>query len=740
MLGVNVVEPSHGIGATSNTYGFYSITVPKGAINLSYSFIGFKTQRHQMNLTQDTVISLEMTEESEVLTEVVLTAEETIEKRAEMSVIDVPIQQIQKLPALMGEVDVLKTLQLLPGVQSGGEGTSGIYVRGGSPDQNLILLDGVPVYNASHLFGFFSVFNSDAIKNVKLTKGGFPARFGGRLSSVLEIDMKEGNSKEFKGSASVGLIASRLTLEGPIGKNGKTSYIVSGRRTYIDALAQPFIAAAEPGSRFGYYFGDLNAKVNHQYSDKDRLFVSAYSGIDKFYGRFKQDVGDDVYAEDFGLQWGNLTTAIRWNHLYSSKLFSNLTATFSRYEFSVGAKQAIEYSNGSSEHSELKYLSNIRDLGLKYDLEYHLNRSHTIRGGANYTNHNFRPGAIEVDVNTSAYDLDSVLELTQAVNSHDTYLYIEDEWNVSPRLRINGGLHFSMYDVEGVTYNSLQPRYSGRFLITDEWAFKASYAQMQQYLHLLSSEGAGLPTDLWVSSTDKIPPQTSFQWAAGVSRMLFNKGFEFSVEGYYKEMEGLISYRDGISFAGYGDWQTKIESGGLGTSYGLEVFLQKKKGQTTGWFGYTLSKSTRQFPDTPINQGKVYDFRYDRRHDISIVVMHKLSERIELSGTWVYGTGKALTLEKADYHDGNNVSEYEGRNGFREPDYHRLDLGVQFHKEKKKGLATWSVSVYNAYNRRNPYFIGYGTEFNESSGETSTVLKQYSLFPILPSFSYSFKF
>lgn len=743
LLGVNVIEPIRRLGTTTNTYGFYSITVPAGEIQLAYSYIGYKTQRMTFNASKDTTIHLEMAIAEEMLAEVVLTAEESIQEKVEMSVIDVPVQQIQKLPALMGEVDVLKTLQLLPGVQSGGEGTSGIYVRGGSPDQNLILLDGVPVYNASHLFGFFSVFNSDAIKNVKLTKGGFPARFGGRLSSVLEIDMKEGNIKDFEGSASIGLISSKLTLEGPIGKKEKTSYIVSARRTYIDALAQPFIMAFTQGNRFGYYFGDLNAKINHQINDKDRIFVSAYGGIDRFYVKYDYADSQEEYSERIGLDWGNATTAVRWNRLISSKLFGNLTATFSRYQFSVNSesKNRDIIADTNMYYLELKYLSDIRDWGAKYDLEYLPNPNHTIRTGINYTFHHFRPGALVAEEEYQGESTEMEQLFSQPVYSHDAFIYLEDEWEVSPRLKVNYGLHQSLYTSRGATYHQLQPRASARYLLTDEWAFKASYAKMQQYLHLLTSSGSGLPTDIWVSSTDRTPPQNSWQVAVGVSRMLLNDAFEFSVEAYYKEMDNLITYLPGEGFTGSEDWEDKVISGGLGTSYGVEWFVQKKKGNTTGWIGYTWSKSDRHFPNTVINNGQPYPFRYDRRHDFSFVLVHKINDHIDLSGTWVYSTGNVVTLYESQYNtpDWNTVQHYPSKNNFRLPSYHRMDISLQFHKQKKKGVRTWALSVYNLYNRANPFFVMFDNYYNGTWND-KRALVQYSLFPVLPSVSYSFKF
>ena len=435
-----------------------------------------------------------------------------------MSSISVPIDQIKSLPAFLGEVDVMKVLQLLPGVQSGSEGSSGLYVRGGGPDQNLILLDGVPVYNASHLFGFFSVFNSDAINNVQLIKGGFPARYGGRLSSVIDISMKEGNMKEFHGEGSIGLIASKLTLEGPIAKE-KTSFIVSARRTYIDLIARPLIKASTDGDEtVGYYFYDVNAKINHKFSDKDRLYLSAYLGDDKGYSFYKDEYDRTKYEEEVALRWGNITSALRWNHVYNPKLFSNLTLTYSRYRFNTLAEEKEETinSNGdkSSYYFKWLYQSGINDLAAKIDFDFIPAPNHYIRFGANAIYHTFSPGALNVKE-------DVVIDTT--LGASKTYAleyaaYVEDDFDITRWLKVNAGLHFSAFQVNDQWYTSLQPRLATRFLLTDELSLKASYVKMTQYIHLLTNSGIGLPTDLWVPATEKIKPQQAHQVALGLAR------------------------------------------------------------------------------------------------------------------------------------------------------------------------------------------------------------------------------
>ncbi len=742
IIGVNLYLEGTTIGTISNTFGFYSLSLKPGDYTIVASFIGYQTIRKTITLdSKNLKLDFELKELVEQLEEVVVTAEEQQVERVQMSQIQLSTAEIKKIPAFLGEVDIIRAIQLLPGVQSGNEGTTGFYVRGGSPDQNLILLDGVPVYNASHLFGFFSVFNADAIKNVNLTKGGFPARFGGRLSSVLEIDMKEGNLREFHGEGSLGLISSKFTFEGPIWKD-RTSFIISGRRTYYDILARPFIPE---GQEFGYYFADLNAKLNHIISRKDRLYASYYNGIDDF--SFREEYQEDPFFggsgegyDESGLNWGNHTAALRWNHLFNDKLFSNLTATFSQYKFSIGFESY--YNDGTEESSSgFEYFSMIRDYGLRYDFEYSLNKHHQLKFGASYTHHTFRPGVAQVEENFNGERIDSILDLSIPVLAHDAFLYIEDDWRITDRWRVNFGLHYSLYLTDdNAFYHNLQPRISSRFLIRDDWSVKASYAVMNQYVHLLSNSGIGLPTDLWVSSTAKVAPQWSDQIAIGTSKALFNNQYELSAESYYKTMRNLIEYKEGASFIATTDWQNTVETDGVGEAYGLEVLFRKKKGKTTGWIGYTLAWSNRQFSN--LNNGEWYPYRYDRRHDVSVVLNHQFSENFDIGLTWVYGTGNTFTApiarilllgQQAGF--GQVYERFSDRNGLRMPPYHRMDLGFNWHKKTSWGERTWNISVYNVYSRNNPFFLYISENFNGDKR-----VNQVSLFPIIPSISYQFKF
>ncbi len=759
LIGANAFEKTSLQGTSSNTYGFYSLTLPatSDSTTIIYSYVGYQPQAVSLVLTQDTTINITL-QDNALLDEVVITASEAdkIQEVTQMSTISVPIEQIKSMPAFLGEVDVLKTLQLLPGVQSGNEGTSGIYVRGGGPDQNLILLDGVPVYNASHLFGFFSVFNADAINNVQLIKGGFPARYGGRLSSVIDISMKEGNMNEFHGEGSIGLVASKLTLEGPILK-GKTSFIVSGRRTYIDLLTRPLIrAASEVNGTGGYYFYDLNAKVNHRFSDKDRLYLSAYLGDDRFSAESKDEyVEQGIELEDSfraGLNWGNITSALRWNHVFNNKLFSNLTLTYSRYRFNIESGFTFEYVQEEEKvtnKGDVQYLSGIQDFAAKLDFDFIPSPNHYIRYGVNAIRHRFNPGAFSVFNDDADFPLDTTLNSVN-FRANEFAAYVEDDWQISNRLKVNLGLHLSAFDVGDAFYYSLQPRVAARYLLSDKFSLKASYARMTQFVHLLTNSGVGLPTDLWVPATELVPPQQSHQVALGAARSLSNK-YEISLEGYYKTMDNVIEYKEGASFAAPGqDWQDLVEIGD-GWSYGTELLLQKKVGKTTGWLGYTLSWTNRQFDN--LNFGRAFPYKYDRRHDASIAVVHQWKKNREFSFTWVYGTGNAITIPRSLYaaQESSNsqgffgaptpntfnpgeVYYYGERNSYRMAAYHRLDASVTFRKDTRWGQRAWVFAVYNAYSRQNPFFIYY-TGF----GETSR-FRQFSLFPIIPSVSYRFEF
>lgn len=769
LIGATIQELKSKKGAVSNTYGFYSLTLESGDTALiSVSYVGYKPVILKKFLKENATENISL-EETSVLGEVEIVAEryERIEERAQMSRIDVPIEQIKNIPALLGEKDVLRALQLLPGVSGGGEGQSGIYVRGGGPDQNLILLDGVPVYNASHLFGFFSVFNADAIKDVSLIKGGFPARYGGRLSSVIEINMKEGNENEFHGEGSIGIVASKMTLEGPI-KKGKSSFIVSGRRTYIDLLARPIIKSAFKANGgdgvAGYFFDDVNAKVNYKLSDKDRLYLSYYGGRDQFYltakERDRDDNGKLRYEDEFksGLGWGNKTAALRWNHVFNPKLFANTTVTLSRYKFDTeAANSSTNYDENeritSKDEFELSYLSGIRDIAAKIDFDFIPNPTNYVRFGASAIYHTFQPGEFKTySFSQSQTDTSSSTAnfIEPDIFATEYALYAEDDWKITDRLRINTGLHFSGFLVKDKPYFSLQPRFNARYLFEKGFSAKVAFSTMQQYIHLLTNETIGLPTDLWLPSTDKVAPQRSWQVAAGGAKTLA-KGYECSVEVFYKEMQNVIAFNEGASAFEFQGWEDRV-SQGKGTAYGSEFFIQKKKGKLSGWVGYTLSWAWREFDN--INFGKKYPYKYDRRHDFEITGSYKFNERIAVAASWVYSTGNATTFASSRYLGPLPYSQtlpdylYEvehtpERNNFRLPSYHRLDVGVDFTKKKRYWTRTWSIGAYNAYSRANPFFLFRDSETIQNpdgSFTTKPVLKKAALFPIIPYINWSFKF
>jgi hypothetical protein len=744
--GVNVYLPELRTGTTTNNYGFYSITLSAGKYQVVFSSVGYTAQAFEIELDKD--IGLEVFLVSSIeLTGVEIVGEKTssVTETPLMSIIDLPVRQVQLIPALLGEKDVLKVIQLMPGVKKGAEGSSGFYVRGGGADQNLIILDDAIVYNASHLFGFFSLFNGDAIKSVQLTKGGFPARFGGRLSSVLEMTMKDGNQEKFAGEAGIGLISSRLMLEGPIVK-GKSSFIISGRRTYFDILARPFMPKDETA---GYFFYDLNAKVNYTVNQKNRIYLSAYTGRDKFFARY-----DDYYGKNSaGMYWDNATATLRWNHLFNNRIFANTSLIYSQYRLNIYVKEKYE-----DERFELSYASGIRDISLKYDLHYALHPNHTLKAGLITTSHHFTPSAIVLrDDYIGRYEKN-----VKAIDVVESAIYVEDDIRLGTRFRANAGIRLSHVVDNKTGYLKPEPRLSASYLLPSDIAVKASYSTMNQYVHLLSNTGIGLPTDLWVPSTKNVPPQTSRQVALGVVKELKKNNLEISLEGYYKKSDNTLSYREGASFLLIEDpgnaeevnWESNVTSG-QGWAYGVELLLQRKTGRLSGWIGYTLSWAQLQFDE--INFGEKYFARYDRRHDLSVVAVFEISERVTFSGTWVYGTGNALTLPigeywayphstgsynnlywSDDYDSGmfwGNVSDYEKINNFRMAPYHRMDVGFQFIKYREKRKRVWEVSAYNAYNRQNPffYYIGY-------DNADKRVLKQVSIFPIIPSISYAVTF
>ncbi|MBS1669305.1 MAG: TonB-dependent receptor plug domain-containing protein [Bacteroidetes bacterium] len=748
LAGASIALPQYNIGTASNNFGFYSVTVPYRGdsliIELSYS--GYEKVRDTIFISNGQSIQKDFSLSSKGdLQAVVVTAQrlQKIETSSQMSSISMPIELIKKMPSFLGEPDVMKALQFLPGVQGGNEGQTGIYVRGGGPDQNLILLDGVPVYNASHVYGFFSVFNTDAISSVELYKGGFPARFGGRLSSIVDIRMKEGaKTKGVHGTASLGLVSSKFMLEGALGNKNKGSWLVSARRSYIDAILTPLSKLNSGGTNSnGYYFWDLNVKTNYELGVKDHIYLSAYMGKDKFF-----DKGFENKKQVFSanIDWGNITGMARWNHQFGNKVFGNLSATYSQYQFNVANSMLAKDSTGQLNSFSSLNRSKIRDFGLKYDLDIYNNPYHTIKMGAGVTFHTFTPNAVALKSSSlPSVNTDTTFNVSQ-VPEIDSY--IEDDISFSKKLKANIGVHFSGFKTPNHFYTSLQPRVSVRYLIKPTWSIKASYSNMAQYIELLSNSSVGLPTDLWVPITDKIKPQTSDQFALGVAHTT-DKGYEFSVEAYYKTMKNVIEYKDGTSYLNKNQsWEDMVEMG-KGWSYGLETFFQKKYGRLTGLVGYTLSFNNRKFPT--INEGRVFPYKYDRRHDFKIAVLYKLRKNIDLSANWVFETGNSISMPDYQYSSPVGIQgiydwstyigyifHYGSRNNYRMPSYHRLDLAVNFHKTTKRGFErTWTFGLYNAYNRANPYFI---YPSNNSNGHT--IFVQESLFPIIPSIGYSLKF
>ena len=765
LIGATIFDKNSGKGCATNNYGFYTLTLEQGEVNLQVSYVGYTQQNKTLDLKENLSMNF-MLETNTTLDEVVVEAtRSTVNARSpQMSVVELPVQQIKSIPTLFGEADVLKAIQLLPGVQNGSEGSAGMYVRGGGPDENLLLLDGVPVYNVNHALGFFSVFNPDALKNVTLYKGSFPAHFGGRLSSVVDIRMKEGDMQKYHGNVSVGLISSKLNVEGPIVKD-KLSFNVSFRRTYGDLLIKPalWIASAMNSEmsklNTGYNFYDLNAKLNWKISDKDRLYLSFYTGDDaiNFGVRYKDyEVDDAQYNNNMDIKWrwGNKVASLRWNHVMSQKLFMDASVNYTQYRHHLGmdmSEETIYHHEGQTlnvkDEFNMAYKSGINDITAKVDFDYTPLPNHEIRFGGNYTYHMFRPEVQSAKmVSGNEVEIDTVTGSSN-VYAHETALYFEDNMTFGDIFRVNAGLHYSTFTVEGKTYQSVQPRLSASVMLASNFSLKAGYAYMTQYVHLLSNSSLSLPTDLWVPVTKNIVPMNAHQVSLGAFYEL-PKLFDISLEGYYKTMNNLIEYKDGASFFGSSDtWENKVCMG-RGWAYGIELLVQRSFGKTTGWIGYTWAHSKRKFDreGMEINGGKVFPAKYDRRHDLSITVQHKFSDRFDLSGTWVFSSGNCGTLgtqvyeglmDEWGYIPSINALE---RNNFRMGNYHRLDLSVNFHKQKKHGIRTWNISVYNVYNHKNPFIVYTDYGWDEATQTERKRLMQASLFPIIPSVSYSFKF
>lgn len=733
LIGATVYISELQKGAMTNVYGFYSITVPEGNYTVQYSYIGFNPQEFSIILNESKSRNIELKLNSQQLEEVVIKAQKDDYniRSTEMGVVKLSPNDISAVPVLFGEKDLLKTLQLMPGVKSSGEGSSGFNVRGGSADQNLILLDEATVYNASHLLGFFSVFNSDAIKDVQLIKGGGPAEYGGRLSSVLDIKMKEGNMKDYSVSGGLGLISSRLNIEGPIVED-KGSFIISGRRTYLDLFLG--LSSDESMSNTQLYFYDLNLKANYRINDKNRIFLSGYFGKDVF-----------GFDNMMGIDWGNATGTIRWNHLFNDRLFLNSSLIYSNYTYNI---------NSDIGDNELAIKSGISDINLKEDFTYYINPQNTLKFGVNITHHTFIPGEVSGNDDFNSYDQENDYAYESAV-------YISDEFSLSEKLKFEYGLRYSLFMVTGPgdiytyddnnniidtktyksneiieTYRGFEPRFAANYTLNKTNSIKFAYSRNRQYLHLLSNSTSGTPMDAWIPSSNIVKPEIADQVSLGYFRNFLNNKIETSVEIYYKDMQNQLDYENGADLFLNPYIESQIVSG-EGRSYGAEFLIKKNTGKFTGWLSYTYSKTEKRFDE--VNDGSWYPTKYDKTHDISIVGMYQFNPKWNVSASWVYNTGNAVTFPSGKYEiEGQTVSYYTERNGYRMPDYHRLDIGATYTKQKKKGReASWNFSLYNAYGRENAYTI----IFQESESDpNATEAVQLSLFKWIPSITYNFKF
>ena len=722
------------LGTSTNSYGFYSINLPEGNYKFEVSYVGYTTLVKDLIITANTKQDFNI-EEANNLNEVVISVAKRNENliKPQMGVEKLNVKDIQNVPVLFGEKDILKTLQLLPGIKSAGEGNSGFYVRGGATDQNLILLDEAPVYNASHLLGFFSTFNSDAIKDVTVYKGGMPAQYGGRLSSVLDVRMNDGNKKETTFEGGVGLISSRLKVEGPFIKD-KSSFMVSGRRTYADA----FLALAPDTSLHGntLYFYDLNAKANYQINDKNVIYLSGYFGRDKL-----------GLSNTFGFNWGNATGTLRWNHLFSNKLFSNTSLIISKYDYTI---------ENLLSGSEFKVNSSISDFNLKQDFSYAMNNKHELKFGFDAIHHTIAPGEISSPSSSSVNEIK--IENRKGI---ELAAYISDQYNLSDKIKLVYGLRFSSfsllgggnfktYDVNGFetsstyykaneivkSYFNLEPRISASFQLDDTKSIKTSYTRNVQNLHLMSNSTATSPTDLYIMNSLNTKPELADQFSLGYFNNFKNNDYEFSVETYYKPMQNQIEYRNGTDLRGNQNVEADLIYG-KGRAYGMEFFFKKKYGKFNGWIGYTISKTERQFD--LINDGNWFTARQDRPHDISVVGIYKAGKRWIFSSTFVYSSGSAVTFPIAKYTlDSKTIFYYGERSGNRTPDFHRLDISATLEgKPNKKFKSSWNFGIYNLYNRKNPFAI----EFKDNEDNTSqTQAVQTSLFGIIPSVTWNFKF
>ncbi len=725
LIGATVYAVAQEAGAVTNAYGFYSLTLPASdSLTVLFSYVGFQPVLKKVYLDRDIELDLQLVSATVNLDEITVSAGQSAAdnvRQTRMSVVDVPVRAIEDLPAILGEQDVLKVLQLLPGVQAGEEGTTGYHVRGGASDQNLVLLDEATVYNPSHLFGLFSTFNTPALNNVELVTGGFPANYGGRLSSTLNISMREGNRRHFEGQGGIGLLATQLTLEGPLVKD-KSSFMISGRRSYFDILARPF---QDTKNKNTYYLYDVNAKLNYQFSSKDRLYFSVFTGRDNAEYISPSSLG-------YGIRFGNSTGTLRWNHIFGPKLFANTAFIGNRYFIRVNSTQGEFFSQN---------YSGVEDITLKTDLEYFPVPEHQIRIGGQTTWHAFKSTGNEGQSKQSATPTDLATPSIPRRNSSESALYVNDAWEISPRFGINAGIRAPYFSTSDTSYFALEPRISLRLGVTDNASVKASYTQMNQFVHLIPSSSASVPTDIWALSSRQIKPQHARQYALGYFQNFQNNDYESSLEFYYKDMENQVLFQEGAELLAY-EAIEQVLTFGHGWSYGAELFFKKNAGRFTGWVSYTLSRSKQRFD--AINNGESFPYKYDRPHSLAVALTMALNEKWSVSGNFVFRSGSSYTLPagrlfaslggqlyKGVYFD------YERYNGYRMDAHHRLDLSAtrQFRGKlfKESELV---ISLYNVYNRLNPYFVFINIDTVSGLPES----QQISLLPLIPSLTYNFKF
>lgn len=753
-------------GAVTNNFGFYSLTIPeKEEVKVTYSYVGYATQTVTIPARSNRTVHVQLVPGASLEEAVVTAQKESGIASTKMSAIEVPLQVLKSAPALFGEADVIKTLQLLPGVQGGTEGFSGIYVRGGGPDENLLLLDGIPIYNAEHLLGIFSIFQPEAIKKMTLYKGSFPARYGGRISSIVDVRTNDGNLYETHGNFGISMLADKFHLEGPLWK-GRTSYSISARGMHT-LLLTPILKAVKFDGN--YFFYDLDAKITHRFDDRNRLYFNVYNGMDDLYYRHKETqdytLGAPIKSFDqgkLGIRWGNTVAALRWNHVLSGKLFSNTTLAYNRYRMVMETEMLSEETVGGTLSDRnlyrFDYRSGIRDWVLKTDFEYNPAPSHRIHFGGSYTHHTFIPETL-TNVNQQIMNTQVQVDTTWHLKSnsrqtgHEIGLYAEDDIRLGQAWTLNPGLHVSLFNTQGKSYFSVEPRLSAKVDLAQDWSAKASYSRMSQYVHLLTSSQVSLPLDLWVPITKDIAPETADQYSLGFYYSGL-RGWEFSLEGYWKKMNNVLEYKDGVSFLFNSDgWENKVETG-RGRAMGLELFIEKTMGKTTGWLGYTLLRSDRVFPT--INAGRWFPYRYDRRHQVNLVVNHRFNEKFDLSATWNYASGGTTTIPERSVvmtvPNGELFLEdlVPSRNNYRLPASHTLNLGFNFHRKHRRGEGVWNLSIYNVYNRMNPNFVVRDTDsymsssVDESGSDSQFIVKsklvKLTLLPIFPSVGYTRSF